>query len=138
MPAVSTIMKGKKVRQYLITQLIEAISNNNFVEYCLQALLEFIRNNFDLLQKEYAQVFARAIFPLMQNRNEENICVVAMQFWSVFAREQSNVESNPNLNRFITGELGDKLIQILLENLCYVQETDDQANGISQGAAATL
>lgn len=29
-------------------------------------------------------------------------------------------------------------MEILLENLCFVEEDDDEANGISEGAASTL
>ena len=54
-----------------------------------------------------------------------------MEFWSVFAREEHNIESNPHSNRYITGELGKRLVEVLLENLCFVEETDDEANGIS-------
>ena len=83
------------------------------------------------MQNNYALAFAEAIFPIMQKRNDENICVVAMEFWSVFAREEHNFESNPHSIKSITGDLGKRLVETLLENLCFVEETDDEANGIS-------
>lgn len=42
------------------------------------------------------------------------------------------------MNKFITGQLGDQLVQTLLQNLCHVEEDDEEANGISEGAASTL
>jgi hypothetical protein len=46
----------------------------------------------------------------MQNTKDENVCVMAMEFWSTLAREEKNIESNPNLMKFITGQLGDKIV----------------------------
>ena len=42
------------------------------------------------------------------------------------------------MTKYITGQLGEKLVEVLLENLCFVEEDDDEANGISEGAASTL
>lgn len=74
----------------------------------------------------------------MQNTKDENVCVMAMEFWSTLAREEKNIESNPNLMKFITGQLGDKIVQTLLQNLCAIEEHDEEANGVSEGAASAL
>jgi len=90
------------------------------------------------MQHQYIEIFATHIFPLMQDTKEENTCVIAMEFWSVFAREEHSNESNPSHKKFITGAFGDQLVQIALQNLCFIEETDEEANGVSEGAAGTL
>jgi len=49
-------------------------------------------------------LFATHINPILQNTQEESTCVVAMEFWSIFAREENNIESNPSMNKFLTGQ----------------------------------
>ena len=43
------------------------------------------------MQKEYAQVLAQTIFPIMQNTSEESTCSIAQEFWSIFAREEHGI-----------------------------------------------
>lgn len=50
---------------------------------------------------------------------------MAMEFWSTLAKEEKEIESNPQLVRFITGPLGDSVVQTLLQNLCFIEETDE-------------
>lgn len=61
-----------------------------------------------------------------------------MEFWGTFAKEEKNIESNPNMTRFITGPLAEQLVEGLLQNLCFVDEHDEEGNGVSEAAAATL
>ena len=89
----------------MISQLLEAIGKNNFVDYSLQALIEFVRYNFTWIQSNYVMLFAAQINPILQNTAEESTCVVAMEFWSIFAREEGSIESNPSMNKFLTGQL---------------------------------
>ena len=42
------------------------------------------------------------------------------------------------MNKFITGQLGDQLVQIILQNLCFIEETDEEANSVSESAFAAL
>ena len=115
----------------MISQLLEALGKNSFVDYSLQALIEFVRYNFVWIQNNYVMLFANQINPIMQNTGEESNCVVAMEFWSIFAREEHSIESNPNMNKFLTGQLAEQLVESLLQNLCFIEETDEEANGIS-------
>ena len=42
------------------------------------------------------------------------------------------------MNKFITGSLAEQLVEALLQNLCFVDEHDEEGNGVSETAAATL
>lgn len=137
-PAMGLSLKEQSVREFLISQIVEAINKKSFVDYCLQALGEFVRCNYSLLNQQYVDVMAKYTLPIMQDTNDENCCILAMEFWSTMAREEKNIESNPNLNQFMTGPLGDQLVETLLQNLCAVQEQDEDANGIAEGAAGCL
>jgi hypothetical protein len=42
------------------------------------------------------------------------------------------------MTRFITGPLSEQLVDALLQNICFVDEHDEEGNGVSEAAAATL
>ena len=67
---MGTIMGNAQYREYLISQLIEAIKNQNFVHYSLQVLLEFVRSYFPFITNEYVNVLATHIAPVMQNTKD--------------------------------------------------------------------
>lgn len=69
LPSMTGIMKNSQYREYLISQIVEAITANNFLEYCLQSLIEFVRCYYVLLQPQYIDVIAKHILPIMQNTN---------------------------------------------------------------------
>ena len=49
-----------------------------------------------------------------------------MDFWSNFARQEKDIEENPNQVKYITGKFADKLIEGLLTNLCEVEEGEEE------------
>lgn len=61
-----------------------------------------------------------------------------MEFWASLAKEEKNIESNPAMLKFLTGPIGERLVDVLLQNLCCVDEQDEEGNGISESAASTL
>jgi hypothetical protein len=138
LPAMNGIIKSQECRVYLISQLVDAIERKSFVDYSIQGLEEFIKCYFSLLEPNYVTILANCISKIMANPQEESSCIVAMDFWAVFAREEKNIESNPNLNKFITGPLSEQLVQVLLQNLCFIEDEDEEANGVSEAAAAAL
>lgn len=73
-----TIMKNSKVLEYLITRIVEALNQKKFVDYCLQTLIEFVKNYFSLLVIEYVNVLASNILPIMKNIKDDNCCMMAM------------------------------------------------------------
>ena len=83
------------------------------------------------MQNQYVIQLAKFIDPFLKNTAEEIFCVLAMEFWANLAKEQKNIQSNPNLMKFLTGELGQHLVQVLLANLCIVEADDEEGNGIS-------
>lgn len=97
-----------------------------------------MRCYYFLLQPQYVEVIAKHILPIMQNTIDETPCVMSMEFWSTLAKEEKNIESNPQLVRFITGPLGEGVVQTLLQNLCFIEDNEEEANGISEGAAGAL
>lgn len=119
-------------------QIAEALKAGYMVSQSVQCLIEYVRYNFGLVTQNYAEGFATLLDPLLQNTQDENICVLAMEFWATFAKEEKNIESNPTLNRFITGPLGNNLVEKLLKNLVVIEEGDDDGNGVSESAASTL
>lgn len=104
----------------------------------LQCLSEFIRCYYSLVQPQYVEGLAKYIDPILTNTADEINCVQAMEFWAAFAKEEKNIESNPNLTRYLTGPLGDRIVEILLQNLCLVEAEEDEGNGISEAAASAL
>lgn len=131
-------MKNPQVKDYLISQMIEAIANKNFIDYSLQSIMEFVRYYYCHLELQHVNILANHTIPVIQDTRDENCCTLAMELWGDLVREEKNIESNPNMNRFVTGELGEQLVQCLLQNLCFVEENDEEANGISEGAAGAL
>lgn len=65
--SVTAIMKNAQYREYLITQIAEAIRNKSFVEYGLQCLNEFIKHNFSYMAQNYVEGFANLIDPILRN-----------------------------------------------------------------------
>jgi len=39
------------------------------------------------MQVQYVEVLAKIIEPILVNTSEENLCVLAMEYWSNFAKE---------------------------------------------------
>lgn len=84
------------------------------------------------------EILAKLLDPVLSNPGEENLCVIAMEYWNNFAKEEKNIESNPNMTKFITGAFGEHLVELLLQNLCVVEADDEEGNGVSEAAASTL
>jgi hypothetical protein len=61
-----------------------------------------------------------------------------MDVWHTLAKEEKSIESNPNMNKFLTGQLGEKIVEILLSNLCFLEEGEEECNGVSEAAASAL
>jgi hypothetical protein len=131
-------MKNVQYREYLITQIAEAIKSANFVEYGLQCLTEFIKFNFNFMAQNYVEGFATLIDPILRNPKEENTCILAMDFWATFAKQEKNIEENPNQLKFITGVFAERLVEGLLHNLCEMEEGEEEENGISDAASSAL
>ena len=83
---------------------------------------EFIKHNFSYMAQNYVEGFATIIDPILRNPKDENICILAMDFWATLAKQEKNIEENPNQHRFITGAFADKLVEGLLQNLCEVDK----------------
>lgn len=69
--AMGLSMKSQSVREYLISQMIEALGKNMFASYGLQILTEMVRCYYSLLTPQYVEVIAKNILPLIQNPEEE-------------------------------------------------------------------
>lgn len=80
-------MKNPQYREYLISQIAEAIRIRNYVELGLQCLNEFIKYNFAYLASNYVEGFANLIDPILRNSKDENNCILAMDFWATLAKE---------------------------------------------------
>ena len=40
------------------------------------------------MNQQYFEGFASIIDPILKNTSEESVCIVAMDFWSTFAKEE--------------------------------------------------
>ena len=136
--SVTSIMKNVQYREFLITQIAEAIRSKKFVEYGLQCLIEFIKYNFGFMAPNYVEGFAHLIDPFLTNPKDETSCILAMEFWATFAKQGKNIEENPNQMNFLVGALADKLVEGLLQNLCEIEEGEEEENGISDAASSAL
>jgi hypothetical protein len=45
-----------------------------------------------------------------------------MEFWATFAKQEKDIEENPNQMKYIVGKFADRLVEGLLQNLCEVEE----------------
>lgn len=61
-----------------------------------------------------------------------------MDFWATLARQEKNIEENPNQFRFIEGQFADRLVEGLLQNLCEVDKDEEDENGVSDAASSAL
>jgi hypothetical protein len=52
---------------------------------------------------ELAEGFAHLIDPFLTNPKDESLCILAMDFWATFAKQEKSIEENPNLLTFISG-----------------------------------
>jgi importin subunit beta-1 len=138
MSAFSSVLRHPQFREYLISQMAEALKGRCFVESALQCLIEFVKGYYCLLQPPYVEVLATFIQPFLADTRQENACVLAMEFWTNFARQENHIESNPSLTRYITGPLGSHLVEQLIQNLCAVEEGEEEGNGVSEAAAGAL
>lgn len=67
LPAMTSIMKNLQVREFLISQLADALNNKHNTDYALQALIEFVKYNFPLLLPQYVEGLANIIEPILRN-----------------------------------------------------------------------
>jgi hypothetical protein len=88
--------------------------------------------------KAYVEGFATLIDPILRNPKDENNCILAMDFWATLARQEKNIEENPNQFRFIEGHFADRLVEGLLQNLCEVDKDEEEENGVSDAASSAL
>lgn len=86
--------------------IIEAINSRRFIDFALQVLSELVRSFYGFLSHESISTIARVMEPILQDTSDERNCEVAMEFWRTLAEEEKNIESNPNMVKFITGPLG--------------------------------
>jgi hypothetical protein len=100
--------------------------------------MEFVRVGFGYMTQIYVDGFANLIDPFLRNQKEESTCILAMEFWDVFIKLEKDIESNPQMVRFVKGPIAERLVEGLLQNLCFLEEDEDEGNGISEGAASAL
>lgn len=76
------------------------------------------------MAQNYVEGFATIIDPILRNPKDDNNCILAMDFWATLARQEKNIEENPNQHRFISGPFADRLVEGLLQNLCEVDKDE--------------
>jgi hypothetical protein len=72
------------------------------------------------MEIKYVEWLAPLVDPFLRNPKEESSCILAMDFWSTFAKQEKNIEKNPAQKKYILGVLADRLVEALLQNLCEV------------------
>ena len=77
MPTVPDIVKNQQYRDYMITQIAQAITGQAFIELGLQCLLEFVRFHFAYVTNIYVDGFFKIIEPILLNRKNQANCVIA-------------------------------------------------------------
>jgi len=48
--------------------------------------MEFVKNNFQYMNNNYTQGFLDLLEPYIKNPKEDSYCILAMEFWAVFAK----------------------------------------------------
>ena len=43
------------------------------------------------MTKNYVEGFATIIDPILRNPKEESACILAMEFWATFAKQEKNI-----------------------------------------------
>lgn len=124
-------MKNPTYRDYLINQIAEAVRSGSQVTLGLQCLVEFIRSNFSSMSGTYVEGFANLLDPILKNPADESSCIIAIEFWATFARLEHSIEDNPTQQVYIHGAFADKLVESLLQNLCFIEDGDDEENGVN-------
>jgi hypothetical protein len=72
------------------------------------------------MEQNYVEGFASLIDPFLTNPKDETTCILAMEFWATFAKQEKTIEENPNQSRYVVGKFAEKLVEGLLQNLCEV------------------
>lgn len=79
----------------------------------------------------YVEGFSALLDPILKNPADQSSCTIAIQFWATFARLEHSIEDNPTQQIFLQGPLADKLVESLLQNLCFIEDGDDEDNGVN-------
>lgn len=101
---------------------------NEFVRVCYQHL------------ENYMTGFVTLLEPIVKNVKDEDNCVQAIEFWESLSTEyKARVDESVDVKNYITGEVGAKVVSWLLEDLCAIEDDDDnEENGIDDAAAKCL
>lgn len=134
------ILNKPQYRDYLINQTVEIINKEEYRNFGLQILNEFIRVCYQHLD-HYMNGFITLLEPIIKNFNDEDNCIQAIEFWEELASEykfRSDVDTN--VKNYISGEIGTKVVTWLLEALCSIDndKDDHEENGIDDAAAKCL
>jgi len=124
-------MKNPTYRDYLINQIAEAVRSGSQVTLGLQCLVEFIRCSFSSMSGTYVEGFANLLDPILKNPVDESSCIIAIEFWATFARLEHSIEDNPTQQVYLQGAFADKLVESLLQNLCFIEDGDEEENGVN-------
>lgn len=79
----------------------------------------------------YFEGFATLLDPILKNPADESSCIIAIEFWATFARLEHSIEDNPTQQVYLQGPNADKLVESLLESLCYIEDGDEEENGVN-------
>ena len=88
----------------------------------MQAMNELVRCYYSLFNSNYIEAFFTHLGPILEDTSQEKSCILAMEFWTTLVKEEKDIESNPNMMKTITGPLGARLVQVLLQNMCFVDD----------------
>ena len=88
---------------------------------------------------KYIEAFFQHLGPIMEDTSEEKSCILAMEFWTTLLKEEQNIESNPDRMRVISPQLRTRLVQAFLQNLCAIEDGDeDDCAAVREGAVSAL
>lgn len=132
--SLNEILKNQQYREFLLKQVGEIITSGKFTIEGLQILGEFVKSVFEDLSP-YLKDFLPLLEPFMINTENQDVCVSAMEIWENIAAECKEAANPPKV---FTGELGTKVVTLLLKNL-YAMETEDfEGNEVSDSASKAL
>lgn len=80
-------MKNGQYRDFLIQQIAEAITRQNHMELAIQCLIEIVKSYYEYVSGAYVQCFALILDPIIKNNKEDNLRILAMEFWATLAKE---------------------------------------------------
>ena len=90
-PSILELLKNNQYRDFLMTQIADAVRSGHMVDEGLQCLIEYVKHTFYLMTENYMQAFSTLMDPFLTNPRQENHCILAMEFWATFAKEENNI-----------------------------------------------